>query len=1377
MTPFTSSSSTGDALLPPARITYPEHLPVSSQRQQIMNAVAGHQVVIVAGETGSGKTTQLPKMCLELGLDQHGMIGHTQPRRIAARSVAERIAEELNETVGEHVGYQVRFTSEVSAETSVKVMTDGILLAEIQHDPLLRRYSMLIIDEAHERSLNIDFLLGYLKKILPQRQDLKVIITSATIDVESFAEHFSTPTGAAAPIIEVSGRTYPVEIRYRPLTDPRIADDPDDDADDAEDARDPLGAVADAVLELGTDHGGDTLVFFPGEREIRDAKEVIQAAISSHPRLKHADILPLYGRLSLAEQQRVFRRSSTSAPRIVLATNVAETSLTVPGITAVIDTGTARISRYSQRTKVQRLPVERISQASANQRAGRAGRTSPGVAIRLYSEEDFNQRPEFTDPEILRTSLASVILDMLAAGVATTPTDLEEFPFLQPPEHRQITDGIQQLLELGALNSGAPVEVTDRSGTKRTRTFTRGTITPLGRRLAQLPIDPRLGRMILAADEHKVAREVMVLAAGMTIQDPRERPADQRDAADQAHARFTDENSDFSAMLNLWVYLRSQQKQLSGNQFRKMCRREFINYLRVREWQNLVQQLREMAHRVGLKVSAGPVDPVGTHEAVHQAVLTGLLSQIGTYQQRTKEYLGARNTKFRIFPGSGLFTKRHDYVMAAELVETSRLWARQVAKVEPEWIEEIAGPLAKSSVSDPYWSTRQGSAMARERVTVYGVPVAVDRPIKYYRVNRELAREMFIRHALVDGDWHTRHRFFARNRERMAEVDQLQTRHRRHDLKVSDEDLFAFYDARIPASVVSARHFDRWWKKARRTDEYQLDIAVEDLIRVEPEQLDPAQYPSVLIHPTEHGELELPLDYTFAPTTLAQTRRENNSAGTPPPTDGVTVTIAVEILHRMNPDRFAWLIPGLREELITALIKNVPKALRKQLVPAPDTARRALAILHRDYDPLTDDFYDALSAVLLDVKHVKVPRDQWRPEALPEHLRMTFSVVDHRGAVIGVGEDLGQLQRDLAGENRTALAESLTRAAQAQGVDLAQTTQHPTPGPGKDTTRRQPASNSGKQPPRRDQDRTVTESFTPRQGLTRWDIPELPEQVQTPVATGSGHQLVTGYPALSPATTGVGADLVIMRTLGEAQSVHRHGVVALLRAGLPDTQRYIADHLSNEEKLTFTSAPHSDLQEIVSDSLTASIDALVPASHSQLPRSAQQFEQLHEQVRAEVIDQNFRVTAVVSEALHAARHVRRDAKTLKSLTMAPVLTDIRAQLDELLGEHFVAKTGWRQLRHLPRYIRAITVRIEKLQNSAHGLQADAASMQVIHDLEQAYQRRVDDYAQAGFIPVELSQVFWLLQELRVSFFAQQLGTAVSVSEKKVRAALRAVPSP
>ncbi|THE16733.1 ATP-dependent RNA helicase HrpA, partial [Kocuria rosea] len=1003
------------SLSSPRTIVYPENLPVSARREDIMGAIAAHQVVVIAGETGSGKTTQIPKMCLELGLGERGLIGHTQPRRIAARSVAERISSELGEKIGGTVGYQVRFTSEVGADSRVKLMTDGILLAEIQHDRLLQKYSAIIIDEAHERSLNIDFLLGYLRRILPRRPDLKVIITSATIDPERFARHFApeeTEGGepGRAPVIEVSGRTYPVEIRWRPLAQPRSGDggqDAEDAGDGLEDEdRDPIDAVCDAVEELSAEPPGDILIFFAGEREIRDAQEALQGTLKRVRGLADAEILPLFGRLSMAEQHRVFAPSGRR--RIVLATNVAETSLTVPGIKYVIDPGTARISRYSARTKVQRLPIERISQASANQRAGRCGRVSDGICIRLYSEEDYLSRPEFTDPEILRTSLAAVILQMTSVGVVKEPGDIERFPFVEPPESRAVKDGVALLRELGALKE--PRGASPRGG--RDDDARGGPLTPVGRQLAQLPVDPRLGRMIVEADRRGCAREVMVLAAALTVQDPRERPLEKRQQADELHKRFFDENSDFTSWLLLWRYVQEQQEELSSTQFRKLCRREHLNFLRIREWQDLYAQLRQMGQQVGIRVGKGrEVDPSGKEREIHVSLLAGLLSHIGLKDERKREYQGARGSRFAVFPGSNLFKKSPDWVMSAELVETSRLWARVNAAIDPLWAEELAPHLVKRSVSEPHWSRAQGSVMAYEKVTLYGVPVVAQRRINFWRVDPALARELFLRHALVEGDWQTRHRFWARNRKRLAEVEELENRLRRKDLRIDDEALFAFYDARIPESVVSARHFDAWWKKARQQDEHLLDLDPEDLIAEEAGGYDESLYPRQWVRRTRDGELVLDLAYEFAPG--------SDQA------DGVTVRVPVLFLNQLDPEQFRWQIPGFRTELVTALIKSLPKAVRRNFVPAPDVARQAVAMLDADFDPAVDALEPSLELVLRRLKGHVVPPGSWNWEAVPAHLRMRFEVRDRRNRVLGEGEDLEALRSELHDEIRAALAESL----------------------------------------------------------------------------------------------------------------------------------------------------------------------------------------------------------------------------------------------------------------------------------------------------------------------------------------------------------------
>ncbi|HZE50762.1 MAG TPA: ATP-dependent RNA helicase HrpA, partial [Jatrophihabitantaceae bacterium] len=866
-------------------ITYPA-LPVAERRDDIAAAIRDHQVVVLAGETGSGKTTQLPKICLELGRGIRGTIGHTQPRRLAARTVAQRIADELATPLGDVVGYTVRFTDQVSDRTLVKVMTDGILLAEIQRDRELLRYDTIIVDEAHERSLNIDFLLGYLTSLLPRRPDLKLIVTSATIDPERFSAHFS-----GAPIVEVSGRTYPVEVRYRPLdadvstVDSDDPDDPDHEIVHRVQARDQTEGITDAARELMRDGPGDILVFLSGEREIRDTAEALHDL--------DAEILPLYARLSTAEQHRVF--AAHTGRRIVLATNVAETSLTVPGIHYVIDPGTARISRYSRRTKVQRLPIEPISQASAGQRAGRCGRTADGICIRLYSERDFEGRPEFTEPEILRTNLASVILQMKALGLG----DLDRFPFVEPPDRRSVRDGMALLQELGALDAD-------------------NALTDTGRQLAQLPVDPRIGRMIVEAQREGCVREVIVIAAALSIPDPRERPTDQEDAARQKHARFADEHSDFIGYLNLWNYLREQRDERSGNQFRRMCRDEFLHYLRIREWQDLVGQLRQIARGLGIDESDQPADP----GRIHNALLPGLLSHVGMRAEpdratsgggapprvgRSREYVGARNSRFVIAPGSTLARRPPSWVVAAELVETSRLYARVAARVDPAAIERAAGHLVVRTYSEPEWDRQRGAAMARERVTLYGLPLVAGRRVQH--PDAAESRELFIRHALVEGDWDTRHHFFHDNRALLESLRELEERTRRRDLLVSDDELFAFYDQRIPSDVVSARHFDTWWKAARRESPALLTYTQQDVLRAEVADEQPDVW--------RDGDVDLPVTYRFDPSAAD---------------DGVTVHVPLDVLARVGGADFSWQVPALREEFVTALIRALPKELRRNFV-------------------------------------------------------------------------------------------------------------------------------------------------------------------------------------------------------------------------------------------------------------------------------------------------------------------------------------------------------------------------------------------------------------------------------------------------------------
>ena len=1368
----------------PEVITYPEELPVSERRDDIMNAIRDNQVVIIAGETGSGKTTQIPKMCLELGLGEKGLIGHTQPRRLAARSVAERIAEELGQKIGETVGYQVRFTSEVGEHSAIKLMTDGILLAEIQNDKLLRRYSTLIIDEAHERSLNIDFILGYLKRILPQRPDLKVIITSATIDPERFARHFSPSyvpgkgivdenlsaeereiaeailPDDAPPIIEVSGRTYPVEIRYRPLEGDELYLDDEEVAED----RDPTDAILDAIKELSKEAPGDILIFFSGEREIRDAKDAIEAMVLKSPRLNY-EVLPLYARLSLAEQHRVF--SPGSRPRIVLATNVAETSLTVPGIKYVIDTGTARISRYSARTKVQRLPIERISQASANQRSGRCGRVSDGIAIRLYSEEDFNSRPEFTDPEILRTNLAAVILQMIAIGVVREPGDISRFPFVQPPASRAINDGVNLLRELGAL-------------TERTRRKGRGgnnsaTLTAIGRAMAAFPVDPRLARMIIEGGRRGCAKEMMVLAAALTIQDPRERPADVRAEADAMHARFVDDTSDFSSFLLLWDYINEQQAALSSSQLRKMCHREYINYLRIREWQDLFAQLREMGRTANIHASGGRDINASAHEIdIHKSLLSGLLSHVGAKEEREKdskgrnrgprEYLGARGTKFAIFPGSGLFKKSPDWVLSAELVETSRLWARTNASIDPQWIEEIGKHLISVQYSEPHWSLSSGAAVAYAKGTLFGLTIYADRPVQYARVDAAAAREIFIQSALVEGQWHTQHKFYLRNQRALAEVEELEARLRRRDLRVDDSVLFAFYDARIPAHVTDVRAFDKWWKQARLEDDNFLDFNPEKLINEEAADYDDSQFPRQWVQRTDSGELTLDLRYEYAPTAGVGGARTEAAKR-----DGVAVQVPILFLNQLSPEPFRWQIPGLRHELVTALIKSLPKAIRRNFVPAPDVARAACAALEEDYSPATDELLPSLALVLRRLRGVVVEPEAFNWDAVPEHLKMGFQVRNARNKILGEGKDLRALQQQLHKEIRSALADSLGASdeAMAKMVALAQGGSGNSGGSGNASG---PAA-SAKKGAKNAQSGTaqVADAHGSQvreiSGLTAFPADlfpngEIPRKVQRVIAT----QAVNGYPALVDEGSSVG--LRIFPTEAEQLHAQRRGIIRLLQLQVPSPVRYVSEHLSHKEKIVFTQNPHGSIDELIRDCTVAALDHLVP--HTPIFTHAE-YSELYEHVRAELIETVFDVTKLVAEILSEATALKKAIKKATSLTTMHAVSDVKAQMENLVYPGFVAKTGYDQLVHIPRYLKAAQVRLTKLGPNLH---RDNQLMLTVQDLEDSYDNAVKSLPAGTIVPDALRRVNWMIEELRVSFFAQELGTAYTVSEKRIAKAQR-----
>ncbi|CFW07856.1 MULTISPECIES: ATP-dependent RNA helicase HrpA [Vibrio] len=1229
------------------KIEYPALLPVSQKRDDIAQAIAHHQVVIVAGETGSGKTTQLPKICAELGRGKYGLIGHTQPRRLAARSVANRIAEEMETELGGFVGYKVRFTDQISDQTQIKLMTDGILLAEIQNDRFLNQYDTIIIDEAHERSLNIDFILGYLKQLLPRRPDLKVIITSATIDPERFSKHFSN-----APIIEVSGRTYPVEVRYRPL-----AGD-----DDSESDRDQLEGIFQAVDELCDEGLGDILIFMNGEREIRDTADAL-----SKRNLRDTEIVPLYARLSAGEQNKIFQPHA--GRRIVLATNVAETSLTVPGIKYVIDPGTARISRYSYRTKVQRLPIEPISQASANQRKGRCGRTEEGICIRLYSEEDFLSRPEFTDPEILRTNLASVILQMTALGLG----DIEAFPFVEAPDKRNIQDGVRLLEELGAIND----QIKDPK--KR--------LTESGKQLARLPIDPRLARMVLEASKFGCLKEVMIIASALSIQDPRERPSDKQQSADDKHRRFNHEDSDFLTLVNLWHYIGQQQKALTSNQFRRQCKLDYLNYLRVREWQDVYTQLHQSTREMGFKLNDEP----GSYHAVHSAILVGLLSHIGMKDQEKNEYHGARNARFNIFPASGLFKKQPKWVMSAELVETSKLWARVVAKIEPDWIEPLAKHLIKRSYSEPHWSKKNAAVMAYEKVMLYGIPIVPKRLVNYGMIDPVLSREIFIRSALVEGDWETKHAFFKQNRALLAEVEELEHKSRRRDILVDDEDLFQFYDQRVGTEVVSGRHFDAWWKTASRKTPDLLSFEKEMLFKGDASHITDLDYPNFW----HQGNLKLKLSYQFEPG-------ENS--------DGVTVHIPLPILNQVEPHGFDWQIPGLRHELVVSLIKSLPKMLRKNFVPAPNYADAFLARV----TPFEMPLLDAMEKELRRMTGVTVLREDWKLDQLPAHLKITYRAVDHRNRKLNESCDLHELKESL----KEKVQETLSQVADD---DIEQ------------------------------------------RDLHTWSFGELPKVYQQK----RGGFEVRAYPALVDKKDSV--EIKLFETEQEQLSAMRAGQRRLILLNVPSPIKYLHANLPNKSKLGLYFNPYGKVLDLIDDCIACGVDKLIE-ERGGMVWEPQAFEALKEHVRAELGDTVVEIAKQVETILTTAYNINKRLKGKVDFTMAFALSDVKAQIEGLIFSGFATECGWKRLPDILRYMRAIERRMEKLPVDPN---KDRLHMLKIESVANKYKELLNKIPKGMAIPDNVREIRWMLEELRVSYFAQQLGTPYPVSDKRIINAIEA----
>ncbi|WP_446301868.1 ATP-dependent RNA helicase HrpA [Vibrio vulnificus] len=1227
------------------KIEYPEILPVSQKKDDIADAIAHHQVVIVAGETGSGKTTQLPKICAELGRGKFGLIGHTQPRRLAARSVANRIAEEMETQLGDFVGYKVRFNDQISENTQIKLMTDGILLAEIQHDRFLNQYDTIIIDEAHERSLNIDFILGYLKELLPRRPDLKVIITSATIDPERFSNHFG-----GAPIIEVSGRTYPVETRYRPL------------GGETEDDRDQLEGIFDAVDELCDEGLGDILIFMNGEREIRDTADAL-----AKRKLKDTEIVPLYARLSAGEQNKIFQPHT--GRRIVLATNVAETSLTVPGIKYVIDPGTARISRYSYRTKVQRLPIEPVSQASANQRKGRCGRVQEGICIRLYSEDDFNSRPEFTDPEILRTNLASVILQMTALGLG----DIEAFPFVEAPDKRNILDGVRLLEELGAINSNA------KDPKKR--------LTAVGKQLARLPIDPRLARMVLEAPRFGCLKEVMIIAAALSIQDPRERPSDKQQSADDKHRRFYHEDSDFLTFVNVWNHIQKQQKALSGNQFRRQCKDDYLNYLRVREWQDVYFQIHQSMREMEFKLNSEP----GSYDAVHSAILTGLLSHIGMKDQEKNEYHGARNARFHIFPGSGLFKKQPKWVMSAELVETSKLWGRIIAKIQPEWIEPLAKHLIKRSHSEPHWSKKQAAVMAYEKVMLYGIPIVPKRLVNYGNIDASVSREIFIRSALVEGDWETKHAFFKQNRKLLLEVEELEHKSRRRDILVDDEELFQFYDQRVGTEVVSGRHFDTWWKQASKKEPELLNFEKEMLFKGDASHVTDLDYPNFW----HQNGLKLKLSYQFEPGDDS---------------DGVTVHIPLPILNQIDPAGFDWQIPGLRHELVVSLIKSLPKTLRKNFVPAPNYADAFLSRVTAMEMPLLD----ALEKELRRMTGATVLREDWKLDQVPDHLKVTFRAVDERNRKLKEHKDLHELKESL----KEKVQETLSKVADD---DIEQ------------------------------------------QGLHTWSFGELPQVYQQ---KRGGYQ-VKAFPALVDNKDSV--EIKLYETEQEQISAMKAGQRRLILLNVPSPIKYLHANLPNKSKLGLYFNPYGKVLDLIDDCIACGVDKLIEEQGG-LVWEPEKFEALKEHVRAELGDTVVDIAKQVETILTTAFNINKKLKGKIDFTMAFALSDIKAQIEGLIFKGFATECGWKRLPDILRYMKAIERRMEKLPIDPN---KDRLHMLKIESVVKDYKELLNKIPKGLAVPENVKEIRWMIEELRVSFFAQQLGTPYPVSDKRVKNAIEA----
>jgi len=1230
------------------QVTYPEQLPVSQKKQVIKDAIANNQVVIIAGETGSGKTTQIPKMCLELGRGVDGFIGHTQPRRLAARTVANRIADEMKCELGQQVGFKIRFSDQVSNNTYIKLMTDGILLAEIQQDRFLNQYDTIIIDEAHERSLNIDFILGYLKNLLPKRPDLKIIITSATIDPERFSKHFND-----APIIEVSGRTFPVDVRYNPISDIK--------KDDMEAEGDQLQGIFDAVDELCAEGPGDILIFLNGEREIRDTADAL-----SKRNLKHTDVLPLYSRLSNAEQNRIF--APHSRRHIILSTNVAETSLTVPGIRYVIDPGTARISRYSYRTKVQRLPIEPISQASANQRMGRCGRVEAGICIRLYSEDDFLSRPEFTDPEILRTNLASVILQMLALGLG----DMAQFPFVQAPDSRNISDGLTLLEELQAVKSA-----------KRDN---KTALTQSGRELSRLPVDPRLAKMVLTAHKLGALREVIIIVAALSIQDPRERPQEKRAAANEKHGRFDDPDSDFIAFLNLWNYLEEQQSELTNSQFRKLCQKDFLAYMRLREWQDIVYQISTVCNEMGMKATSDAADV----EAVHKALLSGMLSHIG-FKDEKQAYKGARNSQFHIFPGSGLFKKAPKWIMSAELVETSKLYARTNAKIDINWVEPLAQHLVKRSYSEPHWEKKPGAVIAFEQQTLYGLLVVNKRRCVYSNIDPKVSRELFVRTALVEQELGLNERFLQFNRELIEDIQVLENKSRRRDILVDEQTLFEFYDKKIPKEINNRAAFLKWYKTQKQQNKHYLHMTRDELMRHGANSITEFDYPDTW----QQDNLILPLTYHFDPGQAV---------------DGVAVQIPVALLNQVQETGFDWHIPAFRHELISGLIKSLPKSLRRNFVPAPNYADAVLAAV----EPMQGTLLDALTTRLLRMTGVRVDPEAWDLTSLAPHLRLQFEVRDEHNKLLARGLDLTKLKAELQGE----VTETLSKVAD-DGIEKAD--------------------------------------------LTQWNFGELPKSY----VKKQGQYEIKAYPALVDKKSSAAVELFDNEI--KAQVAHQQGLRRLVLLNVPSPIKYLQQNLPNKAKLGLYFNPFGKIADLINDCIAAGVDSLL-LKYGDIRKSAE-FENVKEEIRGELGDAVVDIAIHVEQVLSIAHALHKKMKGRVDLTMITAHGDIKSQLESLIFKGFVSQHGATKLTDLIRYLKAIQKRLEKLPVDPN---RDRLCVLELDKVANEYKKLTNKIPKGMPIPSDIEAIFWMQQEFRVSLFAQTLGTPYPISSKRILNAIKEI---